>query len=70
MAEGTDWSVGCEDVVGRSRLVVVGMADRRVLLRTPPGEIAIMTWTATEELRRLLAFAVAKVLNDETTRPD
>lgn len=28
-----------------------------------------MTWTATEELRRLLAFAVAKVLIDETTRP-
>ncbi|MGH3779099.1 MAG: hypothetical protein ACRDRO_00340 [Pseudonocardiaceae bacterium] len=46
------------------------MADRRVSLSTPPGEIAIMTWTATEELRRLLAFAVAKVLHDETTRPD
>lgn len=70
MAEGTEWSVGCEDVVGRSRLVVVGVAGRRVSLRTPPGETAIMTWIATEELRRLLAFAVARVLNDETTRPD
>ncbi|MGH3548032.1 MAG: hypothetical protein ACRDQU_07930 [Pseudonocardiaceae bacterium] len=70
MADGTDWSVGCEDVVGRPRLVVVGVADRRVALRSPPGEIAIMTWTATEELRRLLAFAVAKVLHDETTRPE
>jgi hypothetical protein len=67
VAEGTGWSVGCEDVVGRSRLVVVGVADHRVSLRTPPGEIAIMTWTATEELRRLLAFAVARVLHDETS---
>lgn len=66
MTEGTEWSVGCEDVSGRSRLVIVGVADRRVSLRTPPGETAIMTWTATEELRRLLAFAVARVLNDET----
>jgi len=47
--------------------VVVGVVDRRVALRTPPGEIAIMTWTATEELRRLLAFAVARVLHNETT---
>ncbi|MGH3856584.1 MAG: hypothetical protein ACRDR6_24485 [Pseudonocardiaceae bacterium] len=39
----------------------------RVALRTPPGETAIMTWTATEELRRLLAFAVARVLHDGTT---
>ncbi|MGH3773908.1 MAG: hypothetical protein ACRDRW_21375 [Pseudonocardiaceae bacterium] len=70
MAESTEWSVGCEDVVGRSRLVVVGVTNRRVALRTPPGETAIMTWTATEELRRLLAFAVTRVLNDETTRPD
>ena len=70
MAEGTEWSVECEDVGGRSRLVVVGVADRRVSLRTPPGETAIMTWTATEELRRLLAFAVARVLHDETTRPE
>lgn len=69
MAEGTEWSVGCEDASGRSRLVVVGVAGRRVALRTPPGEAAIMTWTATEELRRLLAFAVARVLNDETTQP-
>lgn len=67
MADGTEWSVGCEDASGRSRLVV-GVADRRVALRTPPGEVAIMTWTATEELRRLLAFAVARVLNDETTQ--
>ncbi|MGH3899922.1 MAG: hypothetical protein ACRDTA_17120 [Pseudonocardiaceae bacterium] len=67
MAEGTDWSVECEDVVGRSRLVAIGVTDRRVSLRTPPGETAIMTWTATEELRRLLAFAVARVLHDETT---
>jgi hypothetical protein len=67
VAESTTWSVECEDVVGRSRLVVVGMAARRVSLRTPPGEIAIMTWIATEELRRLLAFAVAKVLHNETT---
>ncbi len=67
MADGTKWSVECEDVVGRSRLVVVGVADRRVSLRTPPGETAIMTWTATEELRRLLAFAVARVLHNETT---
>jgi hypothetical protein len=66
VADGTTWSVECEDVVGRSRLVVVCMADRRVSLRTPPGETAIMTWTATEELRRLLAFAVAKVLHNET----
>jgi hypothetical protein len=64
-----DWSVGCEDAVGRSRLVVVGVLDHRVSLRTPPGESAILTWTAAEELRRLLAFAVARVLNDETTRP-
>ena len=70
MAEGTEWSVECQDVGGRSRLVVVGVADRRVSLRTPPGETAIMTWTATEELRRLLAFAVARVLHDETTRPE
>ncbi len=70
MADGTEWAVECEDVVGRSRLVVVGVADRRVSLRTPPGETAIMTWTATEELRRLLAFAVARVLLDETTRPE
>ena len=70
MAEDTEWSVECADVVGRSRLVVVGVADRRVSLRTPPGEIAIMTWTATEELRRLLAFAVAIVLHDETARPE
>lgn len=69
MAEGTEWSVGCDDVVGRSRLVVVSMTNRRVSLRTPPGEVAIMTWTATEELRRLLAFAVAGVLHDETARP-
>ncbi|MGH3768178.1 MAG: hypothetical protein ACRDTX_24025 [Pseudonocardiaceae bacterium] len=66
MAEGTEWSVECEDVVGRSRLVVIGVVDRRVSLRTPPGETAIMTWTTTEELRRLLAFAVARVLHDET----
>ncbi|HET9257718.1 MAG TPA: hypothetical protein VFO16_21315 [Pseudonocardiaceae bacterium] len=67
MADGTMWSVECEDVGGRSRLVVVGVTEHRVSLRTPPGETAIMTWTATEELRRLLAFAVAKVLHDETT---
>ena len=67
MADGTEWSVGCEDVSGRSRLVVVGVVDRRVALRTPPGETAIMTWIATEELRRLLAFAVARVLLNETT---
>ncbi|MGH3874334.1 MAG: hypothetical protein ACRDSR_23015 [Pseudonocardiaceae bacterium] len=67
MAEGTDWTVECADAVGRSRLVKVGVADRRVALRTPPGETAIMTWTATEELRRLLAFAVARVLHDETS---
>jgi hypothetical protein len=70
VAEGTEWSVGCEDAVSRSRLVVVGVADHRVTLRTPPGEIAVMTWTATEELRRLLAFAVARVLHNETTRPE
>jgi hypothetical protein len=70
VADGTDWSVACEDVAGRSRLVVVGVLDRRVSLRTPPGEAAIMTWTATEELRRLLAFAVARVLAGETTRPE
>jgi hypothetical protein len=69
VAGGADWSVACEDAVGRSRLVVVGVSDRRVSLRTPPGETAIMTWTATEELRRLLAFAVARVLHDETARP-
>jgi hypothetical protein len=66
VADGTGWSVECEDASGRSRLVVVGVLDRRVSVRTPPGETAIMTWTATEELRRLLAFAVASVLNDET----
>lgn len=70
MADGTEWAVECKDVAGRSRLVVVGVADRRVSLRTPPGETAIMTWTTTEELRRLLAFAVARVLHDETTRPE
>ncbi|MGH3824253.1 MAG: hypothetical protein ACRDRA_15700 [Pseudonocardiaceae bacterium] len=70
MAEGTEWSVECADVVGRSRLVIVGVADRRVSLRTPPGETAIMTWTATEELRRLLAFAVARVLHNKTARPE
>ncbi|MGH3685095.1 MAG: hypothetical protein ACRDS0_10245 [Pseudonocardiaceae bacterium] len=43
MTEGTEWSVECEDVVGRSRLVVVGVIDRRVALRTPPGETATMT---------------------------
>jgi hypothetical protein len=67
VAEDTAWSVECEDVGGRSRLVVVGVTGRRVSLRTPPGETAIMTWTATEELRRLLAFAVARVLHNETT---
>jgi hypothetical protein len=67
VTDGSDWSIACEDAVGRSRLVVVGVTDRRVSLRTPPGEAAIMTWTAAEELRRLLAFAVAKVLYDETT---
>jgi hypothetical protein len=70
VADGTEWSVECQDVSGRSRLVVVRVIDRRVSLRTPPGETAIMTWIATEELRRLLAFAVAKVLHDETTRPE
>ena len=68
MADGAGWSVECQDATGRSRLVVVGIVDRRVSLRTPPGETAVMTWTAAEELRRLLAFAVARVLHDETTQ--
>jgi hypothetical protein len=67
MADGTEWSIECEDVGGRSRLVVVGVVNRRVALRTPPGETAILTWIAAEELRRLLAFAVARVLHNETT---
>ena len=69
MADGTGWSVMCEDAIGRDRLVIVGVVDRHVSLRTPPGEAALMTWIAAEELRRLLAFAVAQVLTDETTKP-
>jgi len=61
------WAVTCEDAAGRSRQVMVGVASGRVSLRTPPGEAALMSWTAAEELRRLLAFAVARVLEGETT---
>jgi hypothetical protein len=67
MADRADHSVACEDVFGRSRLVVVGVVGRRVSLIAPPGEAALMSWTAAEELRRLLAFAVTLVLTDATT---
>lgn len=60
-------AVDCKDVMGRSRQVEAGVSGDSVYVRTPPGETALMTWTAAEELRRLLAFAVAHVLRDETS---
>jgi hypothetical protein len=67
VADDPGWAVTREDAAGRSRQVIVGVAGGQVSLRTPPGEAALMTWMAAEELRRLLAFAVARVLISETT---
>lgn len=53
------WPIACHDAAGRScELAVFGDLGRVVLL-FPPGEFAVLTTTAVDQLRQAMSEAAA-----------
>jgi hypothetical protein len=63
------WSVPCLDAAGRERRLSVAMSSGRVVVHAPPGETASLSWTAAQELRRLLDMGVREILRGNHVQP-
>jgi hypothetical protein len=57
-----EWHIDCVDVAGRPRPLLLRVDAPHVILTTPPGESARMTWTRAEELSRLLHTLAGQAL--------
>lgn len=60
--QASPWSVPCLDAGGRDRNLLVAVSDGRLVVLAPPGETASLSWTAAQELGRLLGIGVREIL--------
>jgi hypothetical protein len=67
MANTGPWNITCTDAFGRQRNARVSVIGEHIVLATPPGEAAFLTWSGAEEFRRAMQFAVVAVLSRQVS---
>lgn len=67
--QASPWSVPCLDAGGRDRRLLVAVSGGRVVVHAPPGETASLSWTAAQELGRLMDIGAREILRGNHVQP-